>query len=103
MAKSNWCSKSLGLVLYCLVATSAVRVQQPGKIVRGKSKENESHTAQSMLLTTVNSTWFLERIWDECCCRRRKLEDEVTREYREKKVALNIRRMMKTHVEIEQQ
>lgn len=37
MTKYNWHNKSLGLLLLCsLITVNAVRVQQAGKLVRGK-------------------------------------------------------------------
>lgn len=57
MGENNRC---LGLLLCCLAAVSAVRIQQPGKLVRGKSEI--SHKALSMLEMIVNSvsTCFLK-------------------------------------------
>jgi hypothetical protein len=51
----NWRYKSLGLLLYCFVAVSAVRVQQAAKVVRGKEKLLQFETFQKYV-SRVNSS-----------------------------------------------
>ncbi|CRL05919.1 CLUMA_CG019306, isoform A [Clunio marinus] len=65
MTENNGQLKSLGLLLCCLAFTSAVRVQMPGKIIRGELEQALKYVMRQLRILLLIASRNIKKKWNK--------------------------------------